>query len=67
MDSQKIFQILVIPAQNFLRKDANLAIRHARLALHFRYPYIQINVYFAILLVSTLVVDATVEMLKMSG
>jgi len=38
MDSQKILQILVISAQNLLLQDANLVIRHARLALHFRYP-----------------------------
>jgi len=67
MDSQKILQILVIYAQNLLLKDVNLAIRHARHVLHFRYPIIQMNVYFAILLANTLMVNAIVEMLKMPG
>ena len=67
MDSQKILRILVISAQNILLKDANLAIRHARRVLHLRYPNIQINAYFAILLARTLMVNALVEILKMSG
>ena len=62
-----MLQILVISAYNFLLMDANLAIRHARYALHLKYQLIRINVYFAILLASTLVVAATVEMKKMSG
>jgi len=67
MDSQRMTQIFVIHAQNLLLKDANLAIQHARHALHFKYLKIQINAYFAILLASTLVVNAFVEMMKISG
>ena len=67
MGSQKMLQILVTSAKNLLPKDANLAIQHARLVLPFRYPQIQINVYFAIFLAITLVVDVTAEMLKMYG
>ena len=67
MDSQKILRILVISAQNILLKNANLAIRHARRAFHLRYPNIQINAYFAILLARTLMANALVEILKMSG
>ena len=67
MDSQKMLQILVTSAKNLLPKDANLAIQHARLVLPFRYPQIQINVYFVILLASSLVVNVFVEILKMSG
>ena len=67
MDSKRMPQIFVISAQNLLLKDVNLAIRHARRALHFRYPNSQINVYFAFLLASTQMVNAFVEMLKMSG
>jgi len=67
MDSDKKPQILVISAQHLLLQIASLAIRHARRALQFRYPEIQMNAYIVFLLANTLVVDATAEMLKMSG
>jgi len=38
MDSCKMLQTFVINAQNLLLRDANLAIRHARHVLHFKYP-----------------------------
>lgn len=68
MDSQKMLPILAIHAQNFLHQAANLATTlHARHVLLFRYPIIQVNVCFAILLATTLVASVDVEMLKIVG
>ena len=62
-----MYSYIVYLKKVILLKDANLAIQHARHALHFKYLKIQINAYFAILLASTLVVNAFVEMMKISG